>query len=153
MKSFIFILILCPLFFSCKKNTVQPQVVPPNIDFTIDNTLNIFEYFLHKVDVDCSVSTPYWENKSLKLKGIIDTSQAYNNVYLFDNFTGLSKATMVLYVSNADSSNILKKIRVNPLKRCVIKINCQTDVFSANGVCSGKWLSPIIEKAEDITIQ
>lgn len=151
MKKTFVALFLIVLFCSCKKN--NPEPTNPNIDFTIDNTFTMFDFFLHNINADCSVASPYWENKTLKIKGVLDTfSYSFGSALIVDNLGSSQKITMILPIADSDSANIINKIRLNTFKLVVIKVACKTSTFSSNTGCE-KMLSPTIEKAEDIVVQ
>jgi hypothetical protein len=153
MKQFTFILLILSTLFSCKKKTIEK----PEIDFSIDKNYTVAELKDLKTSENCSI-TPYWQGKTFKIKGyfgntdrggIFTQGQANTPDALYENLNLTTSFPLTFAVS--DSANIIKKIKANPLKNCIIKVSCDNRSFPTNNSCD-QVLFGKIEKAEDITI-
>jgi hypothetical protein len=153
MKKIIFTLALITFLGSCKKDNTEAL-----IDFSANRIYTVFEIRQLKTTVDCNVLIPYWSNKTLKIRGLLGktnlgipdiTSLGITANAIFGDST-FQKA-IGLKFAVADSANIMKKIKANPLRTCIIKV--VGDDISLSGTGCDKIFFPRIENAEDIEIQ
>lgn len=141
MKNILFqsVIICFLLSIGCSKTNNNPDsqnTVKPNLDFSANKIYTPSSFMTYRVSEKCSPTTPYWENKTLTMRGYvsqININVRDGNFFLYENDDYKSDAIGIYIRAIKDTAKVSTFLLSNKNKYCTVKFTCVTGQIISDG--------------------